>query len=225
MAKFVLLSFIGELLGHVDFVGRDAEAFEALFIGNAVKEIFFHLGNGDSVVGSFGAGEAGLDFAQIQLKDIGEFDVIFGSVVSEEALTFEGFFDHLHSLGTSVGQSEIVERFGIGREVAHGCTVFGGHVGDGGSVGKTQGGDSGSEELNKFANDSSFSEGIGDLKDQIGGGDIFPQIAFESEPDNFRQDHGDGLTKHDSLSFDSSDSPSGNTQPVDHGGVRIGSDD
>ena len=83
MVELVLLSFIGEFLGHVDFVGRDTEAFEALFIGNAVKEIFFHLGNGDSVVGSFGAGEAGLNFAQIQLKDICKFDVVFGSVVSE----------------------------------------------------------------------------------------------------------------------------------------------
>ena len=140
-------------------------------------------------------------------------------------MTFESFFDNLHPLRTSVGQSEIVEGFGIGREVAHCGTVFRSHVSDSCSVGKTQGGNSRSKELNKFADYSSFSEGIGDLKNQISGGDIFPQIAFKFESDNFRQDHGYGLTKHDSLSFDSSDSPSGNTQSVDHGGVRIGSDD
>ena len=83
MAKLVLLALIGEFLGHVDFVGRHTEAFETLFIGNAVKEIFFHFRNGNSVVGSFGAGEAGFDFAQIQLKYICKFDVVFGSVVSE----------------------------------------------------------------------------------------------------------------------------------------------
>ena len=63
MAELVLLTLIGEFLGHVDFVSRDAESFEALFIGNTVKEIFFHFGNGDSVMGSFGAGEAGFNFA------------------------------------------------------------------------------------------------------------------------------------------------------------------
>ena len=54
MAELVLLALIGEFLGHVDFVGRDTEAFETLFIGNAVKEIFFHLGNGTLSLGLLG---------------------------------------------------------------------------------------------------------------------------------------------------------------------------
>lgn len=127
-------------------------------------------------------------------------------------------------MGASVGELEIVEGFGIRREVSHGCTVFWSHVGDGGSVGETEIGDTRTEEFYKFTNNSTFSESVSDLKDQISSSDVFPKRSLKSETDNFGKDHGNGLTEHDCLGFNTSHSPSNHTETIDHGGVRVSSD-
>jgi hypothetical protein len=43
--------------------------------------------------------------------------------------------------------------------------------------------------------------------------------------DDFGKDHGDGLTKHDSFGFNTTNTPTGNTETVDHGSVRVSTDD
>lgn len=43
------------------------------------------------------------------------------------------------------------------------------------------------------------------------------------ESDNLRKDHGNSLTEHDSFSLNSANAPSGNTETVDHGSVRVSS--
>ena len=50
------------------------------------------------------------------------------------------------------------------------------------------------------------------------------EFSGESEPDNFWQDHGDSLAKHDGFGLDSSYSPAYHSQAVDHSGVRVSSD-
>ena len=48
---------------------------------------------------------------------------------------------------------------------------------------------------------------------------------MEVETDDLWQDHRDGLSKHDSLSLDTTDTPAGDTETVDHGRVRVSADD
>jgi hypothetical protein len=48
------------------------------------------------------------------------------------------------------------------------------------------------------------------------------KISFKSETDNLWADHGDGLTEHNRFSFNTTNTPSGNTKTIDHGGVRVG---
>ena len=47
-------------------------------------------------------------------------------------------------------------------------------------------------------------------------------MEFESE--NFRNQHGQRLSQHGALRFDSPDAPSDNAESVDHGGMRIRAD-
>jgi hypothetical protein len=51
------------------------------------------------------------------------------------------------------------------------------------------------------------------------------QLASQSEANNLWQHHGNGLTEHDRLCLNTTDSPSGNTEAIDHGGVRVSSND
>jgi len=124
----------------------------------------------------------------------------------------------------STCESEIIDGLSIDWEISHGGTVFWGHVGDGGSISKSQVLAAWSVEFDELANDTSLSEHLDAGKDKIGSGGMCWEFSSQSEADNFRQDHGDGLTKHDGLSFESTNTPTSNTKTVDHGGVGISSD-
>lgn len=50
------------------------------------------------------------------------------------------------------------------------------------------------------------------------------ELSSQLETDNLRKDHRDNFTEHDSLSFDTTDTPAGNTETVDHGSVRVSAD-
>ena len=45
------------------------------------------------------------------------------------------------------------------------------------------------------------------------------------ESNHLWQDHRNGLSKHDSLGFDTTNTPSSDSKTVDHGGVRVCSHD
>lgn len=48
---------------------------------------------------------------------------------------------------------------------------------------------------------------------------------MQVETDDLRKHHGDGLSKHDSLSLNTTDTPTSDTKTVDHGCVRVSADD
>jgi hypothetical protein len=50
------------------------------------------------------------------------------------------------------------------------------------------------------------------------------ELSGKSENNDLREDHRDDFTEHDSLSFDTTDTPAGNTETVDHSGVGVGTD-
>mmetsp|Transcript_3556 Transcript_3556/g.6059 ORF Transcript_3556/g.6059 Transcript_3556/m.6059 type:complete len:220 (+) Transcript_3556:1031-1690(+) len=144
-------------------------------------------------------------------------------MLDEEILLPQVFLDELNLGLVSSGEVEVVDGLLVDGEVSHGGAVLGSHVGNGGSVCEVQALNSGSEELDELADDSSLSEHLDAGEHEIGGGDVLGQGSLESESDDLGQNHGDGLTKHDGLGLDSSDSPADNSEAIDHGGVRIGS--
>mmetsp|Transcript_2226 Transcript_2226/g.2889 ORF Transcript_2226/g.2889 Transcript_2226/m.2889 type:complete len:232 (-) Transcript_2226:68-763(-) len=51
------------------------------------------------------------------------------------------------------------------------------------------------------------------------------KLSSQSESNDFWEDHGDGLAEHHGFSFDTSDSPTSYSQSVDHGCVRVSSNE
>ena len=67
-----------------------------------------------------------------------------------------------------------------------------------------------------------LAQHLGDGEHEIGGGRALAQIAGELHSDDLRDQHGDRLSQHRGLGFNSADAPAQHAQAVDHGGVRVG---
>lgn len=125
----------------------------------------------------------------------------------------------------TASESHSLDSLAIDGEVAHGGTVFRSHVSDGSTVSKGESLGGGSEELNEFTNNTTFAEHLYASESQISGSCVLRELTDESESDNLGKDHGDCLTKHDSLGFNATNTPSGNSETINHSGVRVSSDD
>ena len=68
------------------------------------------------------------------------------------------------------------------------------------------------------------SEHFGDGEHEVGCGGSFGQFSGQLEPDDFGCEHVDGLSEHHGFGFDATDSPTDDSQPVDHRGVAVGPD-
>lgn len=110
-------------------------------------------------------------------------------------------------------------------EVAHGCAVFWTHVGNGGSVSNGKSSGTRSEIFDEFTNNTTLSEHLSTSKDEISGSRGLWQFSGKLESDDFRKNHGNGFSEHDGLTFDTTDTPTNDTETVDHGSVGVSSDD
>ena len=173
---------------------------------------------------ALGAGDGGDDGGEVEGEVIGVVDLIFlwdapqflgAEVVLDGAAEFLG----------STGTSEIVDRFAVDGEEAHGGSVFGGHIGDGGAVGEAEGLGSGAVELDEFSDDAVGAEDFGDAEGEVGGGDPFGEFAVEIDADDFRDEEGDWLAEHAGFRFDAAHAPSDDPEAVDHGRVGVGADE
>merc|ERR1719469_225698 len=144
---------------------------------------------------------------------------------NEHLLLAEIFLDHLDMVLISAGQSHAVNRVGINGEVSHGRTVLGGHVSDSRAIGEGEVLSAGSMELHELANDSTFAEHLDNGQSQIGSRYVLGHLTGQVESDNLGKHHGNGLAEHDSLSLDATDTPSSDSETVDHGGVGVSTDD
>jgi hypothetical protein len=79
-------------------------------------------------------------------------------------------------------------------------------------------------ELDELAHHAFLAQHLRYGEHQIGGCAALRQPAFELESDDFGKQHRDGLAEHARLGFNAPDAPAHHTQAVDHGGVRVGSD-
>ena len=65
---------------------------------------------------------------------------------------------------------------------------------------------------------------FGDVQDQIGCGHALAQFPGQVHAHDFRRQKIDRLAEHSGFGFDSAHAPADYAKPVDHGRVRIGSD-
>jgi hypothetical protein len=80
-----LLSLEGELGDGGLLLFGNVEALKADLVAEASFEVSLHVGEGDMIVGSLGARQAGSDSAEVEVHDIaGVYGVSLGSIVSSE---------------------------------------------------------------------------------------------------------------------------------------------
>jgi hypothetical protein len=227
VSKFIFLIFLGEGGFSVELVFRDTETLETDLVGEAGVPVLLHVNEGNSVVGSLGARKAAVDGAEVEFQDFTRVNgVSLGAIVkSEEIVRSEISFNNSDLFSSSVGLLEIFKSLVISGEVTHSGTIFGTHVGQSGSVSNAESSSTGTKVFNELADDTSLSQHLSAGKDQISGSGGLGELSSKLETDDFGEDHGNGFTEHDGLTFDTTDTPTNDTKTVDHGSVGVSSDD
>src|SRR5690606_30770491 len=113
---------------------------------------------------------------------------------------------------TAPGPAHVAQCFVVHREEAHSRAIFGGHVGDGGTVWQGHAAEAGAIELDKFADHAFLAQHLRYYQHEIGGGCAFGQAAGDLEADDFRHEHVDGLAEHGCFCLDAADTPTNHTE-------------
>ncbi len=226
MVDLIGLALISEGALSLGLVTSKTVSLKANFVSKGGSEISLHVREINSIVGTLGTSKRRLHAVKIELHDITGVDGVSLSAVilNEQVLFSQVLLNGLNLRLVSTRDSEEVHGLTINREVTHGSTVLWGHVCNSGTISNIQALNSGSEILNELADNTSLSEHLGASKHQICSSDVLLKLASQLESDNLRKDHGNDLTKHDSLSFNTTDTPASNTKTIYHSGVRVSAD-
>ncbi len=133
-------------------------------------------------------------------------------------------FNQRNLLAAAPGEAHILQRHTVDWEEATGRAVFWRHVSNGGPVCQRQGVQPVTIEFNEFAHYPVLTQHLGNSEHQIGGGNAFTQFTGQLKADYVRDQHGNRLTEHGGLGFDTPYPPAQYAKAVDHGGVRVGAD-
>jgi hypothetical protein len=82
-----------------------------------------------------------------------------------------------------------------------------------------------SKEFDELADNTSLSQHGDAGQDQIGSSGLRRQVTRKFETNNLRKNHRYGLSKHNRLCLNTAYTPSDNAETVDHGSMRVGSND
>ena len=145
--------------------------------------------------------------------------------VTPHAVLFGICFDQRDAVFVAAGCPHVAQGFGIDREEATGRAVFGGHVGNRGTVGQWQRIKASAVEFDEFAHYAFFAQHFYDFQHQIGPGGAFHHGTGQLKADNFRNQHRNRLTQHRGFGFDTANAPAKNGHTVNHGGVAVGPDE
>ena len=195
--------------------------FVAAFLdrrGQRLLENLLHLGQGNAILRTLGAGQGGQNRPQVQFERVAKFRG-GGARLAEQALGAAIGLDQFDLFISPARQAQIAQRLGIHREVADGGAVFGGHVGDGGAVRQRHSVQAGAVELDELVHHALLAQHLGDGQDQVGGRDAVLKFAVQLEPDHVRQEHVHWLAEHHGFGLDAAHAPAQHAQAVDHGGV------
>ena len=174
---------------------------------------------------TFGASHAGSDGGEVEFDDGGEVEGIFFGGKPKKILGLVVVLNELDKFRGASRATKVSESFFVDGKVSHGGAIFGGHVGDGGAIGKGELHGAWAVKLDKFTNDFVLAKDLGHGKGEIGRGSGGGEFPREIDADHFRGQEGEGLSEHTRFRFDSADAPTDDAEAVDHGGVRVGADE
>ncbi len=189
--------------------------------GQCALKCLLHLREQHSVLRTFGSGQAWLHGGEIELQHVGEFGV--RCLAGAENSLFLGVA--LHAVDLLFGAArlaQVAQRFRIDGEEAHGCAVFGSHVGHGGAVGKGHLRQAFAKELHKLVHHAFLAKDLRDHQNQVRGGDAFVQSSAQPEAHHLRREEVVGLAQHGGFRFNAAHPPTQHAQAVDHRGVGVG---
>ena len=144
--------------------------------------------------------------------------------MAPHTLSLGVLFDQGQGVRVAPGELHIAGGLLVDREDPACRAVLGCHIANGGPVGKRQVGEAVAEELDELPDHALLAQHLRNGEYQVRGRGTLAHLPGQSEPDNLRQQHGDGLAEHGGLGLDAADAPAQNPQAVDHGGVGIGTD-
>ncbi len=227
LVESVLLSLVSELGGFGSLSLFKTETLEAYGASHALVEIGLHVSEVDAIMRSLRSRKGALNSGKIELHNLTRVGWVGlrSVMLDEEILLAQVLLNKLDVAFITASGSQVLHSAAINWEVAHSGTILGSHVGNSSSIGKGEVLAAWAEELNEFANNTALSEHLDASQDEISSGGTLRKGSVEVETDNLGQDHGDGLSKHDSLSLNTANTPAGNAETVDHSGVRVGTDD
>ena len=220
-----LLALIVELDDGGLLLLGDIESLEADLVVQALLELGGESGESDTILGPLGSSQRGDNRAKVQGQVRGVLGGLGGSLEgAEELLGLQVLLNVGDLLLRAASLDEVLDGGLIDGEETHGGSVLGGHVGESGTVLDGHGLQTITKVLDELADTSVLPQLLSDSEDQIGGGGTRGELALQLEPNNLGEDHGDLLTAHDGLSLQTTNTPSTDTETVDHRGVRVGTD-
>ena len=193
------------------------------FRKQAVKGIF-EIGDIDAILRALRTCHAGLNGREIDVDVHAVFDISFFRH-PEEVLRFEIIFERAALFRSAACGGEVVDGLGINGKEAHRGAVFGSHVRDRRAVGERECGRAFAIEFHKLTNHFRGAEELGNMEREIGRGDAFAKLIREVHAHNFWGEEIHGLAEHSCLGFDATNTPTDNTQTIDHGRVRVSTDE
>ena len=191
--------------------------------GQKIREGGLEIGEINPVLGTFRAGHAGLDGGEVEVDVHAIRDVAFAGH-PEQILCAEIILECPALSIRAARRREVVHRLGIDREKSHRRPVFGGHVGDCRAVGERETRRSFAVKFHKFSNDLCRAEKLGHMQGEIRRRHSLAKAVREMDADNFRCQKIHRLPEHARLGLNATDSPTDNSQPVDHRRVGIRAD-
>jgi hypothetical protein len=225
LVEVVFLALIHDFNGFLSLFFLKSETLEADFVSHALMEVFLHGAESDSIVRSLRSRKAGDNGAKVELHDFSR--VVRGGlravVLDKHVLLSEVVLNLLNVAFISTSKSHSSDSHLVDGEVTHGCSVLRGHVSNGSTVSESELLDGISEEFNEFTYDTTTTEHLHDSEGQISGGSLLGELSSKSESNDLGKHHGDGLAEHDSFSFDTTDTPTSDSETVNHSSVRISS--
>ena len=124
----------------------------------------------------------------------------------------------------AAGEPQIVERHVVDREDGDRRTVLGTHVPERRAIRNREVLEPVPEELHELTHHAVPPQPFGNGEDEIGGRRALEHPAGETKPEDLRDQHRNRLAEHGGFCFDPADTPPDDTEAVDHGGVRVGTD-
>ena len=202
--------------------GRQTVPLMTHFVRQTVHKMALHVLQVNAILWPLGTRQGRHHIVEVQ-RQHGRVRLLGLVAVVPKALSLGVSFHTGHVSVFPSRQAQVLQRPFVHGEKPAGGTVFGRHVGNGGTVGEGEDFHPRTKEFYKLTNDTVLPQHFHDSQCHVGGGYAGLQFARQAHTNHIGSEHVDGLTEHHGLGFNPADTPTEHAQPVDHRGVRIGS--